>query len=241
MQNGNYNFNISKCKYIHYGKNHTFGGYNINGQPLTSVDYRKDLGVTFDCNLNFHQQTSEVALKANRVLACMERAFVDLNCDVFLKLYKALVRPIMEYANIIWGPHFLLDKRKLEGVQGCATKLIPQLRDKSYQYRLISLDLPSLHYRNIRGELIFLYKLINGYFILDFSTFLLYPLMFKPEEIHCSFINRIPISNADQIYFCIRTINQWNQLPDEIIRCNNLNSFKSAIDNYFNDNKNIFL
>ena len=42
-------------------------------------------------------------------------------------------------------------------------------------------------------------------------------------------------------YFSIRTINQWNQLPDEIIRCNTLNSFKSAIDNYFNENKYIFL
>ena len=39
-------------------------------------------------------------------------------------------------------------------------------------------------YRSIRGDLIFLYKLINGCFILDFSTFLLYPLMFIPEEIH---------------------------------------------------------
>ena len=153
------------------------GGFSINGQPLTSVDYHKDLGVTFDCYLNFHQQTSEVALKANRVLACMKRAFVDLNCDVFLKLYKILVRPIMEYANIIWGPHFLLDKRKLERVQSRATKLIPQLSDKLYQHCLISLDLPSLHYRSIRGDLIFLYKLINGYFIL---LFLLYPLMFIP-------------------------------------------------------------
>ena len=69
---------------------------------MTSVDYHKDLGVTSDCYLNFHQQTSEVSLTANRVLACMKRAFVDLNCDVLLKLYKALVRLIMEYANIIW-------------------------------------------------------------------------------------------------------------------------------------------
>ena len=105
---------------------------------------------------------------------------------MFLKLYKALVRPIMEYANIIWGPHFLLDKRKLERVQRRATKLIPQLSDKSYQHCLISLDLPSLHYRSIRGDLIFLYKLINGYFILDFSTvFTLSPNVHtRAEEIH---------------------------------------------------------
>ena len=28
---------------------HAFGGYSINGQHLTSVNYHKDLGVTFDC------------------------------------------------------------------------------------------------------------------------------------------------------------------------------------------------
>ena len=82
----------------------------INGHSLTSVDHHKDLGVMFDCYLNFHQHTSEVASKANRVLACMKRAFTDLNNDGFLKLYKAMVRPIIEYANTIWGPHFLLFK-----------------------------------------------------------------------------------------------------------------------------------
>ena len=208
---------------------------------MTSVDYHKDLGVTFDCYLNFHQQTSEVALKANRVLACMKRAFVDLNFDVFLKLYKALVRPIMEYANIIWGPHFLLDKRKLERVQRRATKLIPQLRDKLYQHRLISLDLPSLHYRNIRGDLIFLYKLINGYFILDFSTFFTLSLNVHTRGNSLKLYKPYTHLQCRSNYFSIRTINQWNQLPDEIIRCNTLNSFKSAIDNYFNDNKYIFL
>ena len=104
----------------------------------------------------------------------MKRAFTDLNNDGFLKLYKAMVRPIIEYANTIWGPHFLLDKRRLERVQRLATKIIPLLSDKSYHYHLISLDLPSLNYRRIRGDVIFLYKLINGYFNLDFSTFLPY-------------------------------------------------------------------
>ena len=57
---------------------------NMNGHPLTSVDHHKDLGVMFDCYLNFHQHISEVASKANRVLACMKRASTDLNNDGFL-------------------------------------------------------------------------------------------------------------------------------------------------------------
>ena len=82
-----------------------------------------------------------------------------------------MVRPITEYINTIWGPHFLLDKRRLERVQRHATDMIPSLSDKSYHHRLISLDLPSLNYRRITGDLIFLYKLINGYFNLDFLLF----------------------------------------------------------------------
>ena len=73
--------------------------------------------------------------------------------------------------NTIWGPHFLLDKRRLERVQRRATKMIPSLSDKSYYRCFISLDLPSLHYRRIRGDLIFLCRLINGYLNLDFYTF----------------------------------------------------------------------
>ena len=147
----------------------------MNDHPLTSVDYHKDLRVTFDCKLSFHQHTSKVALKANRVLECMKRAFVDLNNDAFLKLYKALVKPLMEYKNVIWRPHFLLDKRRLERLQRRVTKLVPSLSDKSYQHRLITLDLLFLYYRSIRGDLKFLYKLINGHFKLDFSTFYSFP------------------------------------------------------------------
>ena len=220
------NFNISKCKLIHYGKNHGFGEYYMNGHPLTSVDHHKDLGVTFDCHLNFHQHTSEVASKANRVLACMKRAFTDLNNDGFLKLYKAMVRPIMEYANTIWGPHFLLDIRRLERVQRRATKMIPSLSDKSYQHRLTSLDLPSLTYRNTRGDLTFLYKLLNGYFNLDFSTFFTLSPNIDTRgnslKLYKPFTHHLCRSN----YFSVRVINHWNQLPEEIVSCTSLNRFK---------------
>ena len=46
---------FQRLKKIDYGRNHGFEGYCMNGHPLTSIDYRKDLGVTFDSNLKFHQ------------------------------------------------------------------------------------------------------------------------------------------------------------------------------------------
>ena len=43
-----------------------------------------------------------------------------------------MVRPILEYGNVIWGPYYVLDQHKLESVQWHATKLVPPLRDESY-------------------------------------------------------------------------------------------------------------
>ena len=65
-------------------------------------------------------------------MACMRRGFINLNESVLLRLYKSMVRPILEYGNVIWGPHYVLDQRKLEGVQQRATKLVPSLRNESY-------------------------------------------------------------------------------------------------------------
>ena len=56
---------------------HSFGGYYLNGVSLDSVNCHKDLGIIFDANLKFHQHAYEVAMKANRVLACMKRSFID--------------------------------------------------------------------------------------------------------------------------------------------------------------------
>ena len=66
-------------------------------------------------------------MKANRVLACMRRRFINLNESVLLQLYKSVVRPILEYGNhdVIWGPYYVLDQCKLEGVQRRVTKLVP--------------------------------------------------------------------------------------------------------------------
>ena len=71
-------------------------------------------------------------LKADRVLACMRRGFINLNESILLQLYKSMVQPILEYGNVIWGLHYVLDQCKLEGAQRCATKLVPSLRDESY-------------------------------------------------------------------------------------------------------------
>ena len=235
------NFNATKCKVIHFGRaTHSYGGYYLNGILLDSVDCYKDLGILFDTGLKFHQHASEVAMKANRVLACMRRGFINLNESVLLRLYKSMVRPILEYGNVIWGPHYILDQRKLEGVQRRATKLVPSLRNESYIDRLTVLNLPSLLYRYRRGDLIFLFKLLNGYFELDYSNF--FTLSHNTHTRGHSFkLSKPPAHHLCRVnFFGTRVINDWNNLTSDIVENSSLNSFKSAVDNYFYDFKFMF-
>ena len=63
---------------------------------------------------------------------------------MMLSLYKTIVRPIVEYGNVIWGPHFALDQQSIEKIQRRATKLISTLHHVPYTNRLALLKLPSL-------------------------------------------------------------------------------------------------
>jgi len=88
-----------------------------------------------------------------------------------VKLFKTLVHLILEYGNSILGLNFILDQRKIKNIQCRATHLIPSIRINSYSDRLTILDLPSMHYRQVRGDLILMYKIVNNYFNSDFPIY----------------------------------------------------------------------
>jgi len=60
----------------------------------------------------------------------------------------------------VWNPHHQLLIEKLEKVQKKATKLVIAVRTFKYADRLKCLDLPTLKYRRMRGDMIEIYKRI---------------------------------------------------------------------------------
>jgi len=109
------NLNTIKCKKVSFGRHidNTYH-YNIDKSNLENLESIKDLGVTFDSHLKFGFHINEKVNKAYSILGIIKRNFNFLDKDSFLLMYKSLVRSHLEYANCIWSPYTVTDKKKLE-------------------------------------------------------------------------------------------------------------------------------
>ena len=154
-------FNVDKCKILHIGNNNPKHKYNMDGKELIETEEEKDLGILMDCKLDFGSHIKEIVGRANRMVGMIRTAFACLNKKMFLSLYMALIRPLLEYCVQVWSPHLQKYIDLIERVQRRATKLVPELRDLPYEERLKKLKLTTLEERRVRGDMIETYKIIT--------------------------------------------------------------------------------
>ena len=95
------------------GKESTAHTYQMNGRELEQVEEEKDLGIIKDKKLKFHAHTSAVIKKANRILGLIKISFCALD-ETTLPILFTSVAPLLEYGNVIWGPHFVEDMKAIE-------------------------------------------------------------------------------------------------------------------------------
>jgi hypothetical protein len=153
------------------GRNNLHAVYNIDGVSLEHVTEEKDLGILVSSDLKVAKQCSCVVKSANRTLGLIKRTFTTRDSVTMLNLYKALVRPKLEYSMSAWRPHLKKDIELLEGVQRRATKLIYGLYNRTYEQRLQELKLTTLETRRLRGDLIEVFKIFKGFTDIDPSKF----------------------------------------------------------------------
>ena len=168
------------------------------------------------------------------MLAIIKRTFLNLNKELFIPLYKSLVRSHLEFASSVWCPYKIKYIDKLEKVQRRATKLIPGLKELSYENRLRHLQLPSLVYRRHRGDMIEVYKLVHQ--IYDFTAEPVVHFWDNRYELRGDSLKLLPSnchSEKRKNFFTLRAVRAWNKLPEEVVQAPSVNTFKNRLDTFW--------
>jgi hypothetical protein len=227
-------FNVDKCKVMHMGAVNPRNRYTmtLNGdvRQIQTVDEEKDLGVTFDSKLVFDAHIHNSISKANKMIGLIKRTFLYLNKDIFTKLYKALVRPHVEYGNIIWSPYLKRQSVAIERVQRRATKILKECKEMSYAQRLNYFNMHSLKGRRIRGDLIETYKIFNNCNDLSWDFFFSAPTCNVTRQSDGKIYIKQYRTNLRKFVFSNRVATNWNSLPTNLKHAPTINNFKNHLD-----------
>ena len=192
----------------------SFGGIEV--QEATSL---KLLGVTFDYGLHFGDHLRQVSVRATQRLGYLRKASRFLDKPARLKVYKGFVRPLLEYAPLVWMGAANHHLNRLDRVQRKALHIIGE-----------GIIVQSLRHRRAVSALTYLYKLhcLTGPRQLVSILPPPDPLSDQPRTRHqhsqasghsLQLSNALPRSAPDYLRrsfpFCV--LHDWNSLPDCVL------------------------
>ena len=82
-----------------------FYNYNIHNTVLKETNTIKYVGVHIDDKLTWKSHVNTIVAKANSVKGFLSWNFKHCPPSVKNKCYQTLIRPVLEYASIVWSPY----------------------------------------------------------------------------------------------------------------------------------------
>ena len=161
------------------------------------------------------EQCGIAASKGNQILGLIRRNITYKGKKLIIPLYKAIVRPHLEYC-----------------IQRRATKMIPELRDLSYEERLKECGLTTLETRRLRGDQIEVFKILNGYENIDRNMFFSLKKDSRTRGHEVKLVKDQCRLDIRKHSFSQRTINEWNKLSTDCVTASSVNMFKNKVDTY---------
>jgi hypothetical protein len=228
-------FHPSKCEVLSITKNRNtiHHPYKLHGHELQHVDQAKYLGITITSDLSWKSHITNIIAKASKNLSFLRRNLQSNLTSIKARAYKALVRPLLEYAPTVWDPHTQQDIRRIEMVQRKAARyVLNQYGNRSSVGDMLkSLNWPRLEKRRKFMRLCMLYKATNN--LVDMPS--------HHEQLQCSIRSSGRTNNSKAFLipdtpqgyvkesFYPKSIRDWNNLPEDVVSATSLNTFKSRL------------
>lgn len=205
----------------------------MNNQIITEVENHKHLGVVFQSNCTWHEHLNMIISKAWQRINVMRKLKFVLDRKSLQCIYFSFIRPVLEYADVVWDNCTKYEEDELEKIQLEAARIVTGTT------KLVSIDnlysetgWETLKSRRKQHKLILFYKMVNNLTPIYLSSLL-------PPQV--GNISRYNLRNQDkyqtincksQLYFnsfLPSSVRDWNLTEDTVRLTQSVNCFKRSI------------
>ena len=205
----------------------------MSNVQIPTVNVHKHLGVLISSDGSWHDHIDYIKTKAWARIHVMRRLKFSLDRRALEIVYVSFVRPILEYADVLYDNCCQYEKDELDKIQNEAARIVSgctKLVSLADLYREIGWE--TLGQRRRKHKLILFYKMING---------LCPPYLCSlvPDTVGAR--TAYSLRNADQLQtvqtrtvlysnsFLPSVVNEWSMLCDEAKASDTVQSFKAFL------------
>ena len=137
----------------------------MNNQIITEINTHKHLGLTFSNNCTWHEHLAQIKAKVWQRINIMRKLKFVIDRKSLQTIYFSFIRPLLEYADVLWDNCKQYEANELEKSQNEAARIVTGAT------RLVSVDLlytetgwDTLIFRRNRHKItgIIFHKMLNG-------------------------------------------------------------------------------
>lgn len=224
----------SVCMTITAKKNPSNFSYVLEGTVLTKVNQHKYLGVTLTSTLQWDSHIDIITSTALRKLFFLRRRLRLAPWRTKLLAYTTFVRPILEYANVVWFPHTISSRNKIERVQRKAIRFIYNryTRNDSPTNLLLLAGLSTLSDRARVARLKFLHQVLHHRLKIDASKYISLSTSRLSRRKHSYTLKEYSFHNDTFQYSLFPlAVKEWNELDPTISNTVCFSTFCKLLDN----------
>ena len=163
--------NVLKTEYMYFASDYNLSNLGIfvidplkiGEQPITRVRSTKSLGVVFDQRLVWEEHVDSLCKRVSSGLAALKQARQYVPQDTLLMIYNAVIKPLFDYCDVVWGNLNKTLMARLQKLQNRAARIITR---KGYDVRSADIrkelrwdDLETIRKKHLA---VVMYKVVNN-------------------------------------------------------------------------------
>ena len=210
--------------------------YFLDGQQISLKSVVRYLGIFINSQLKWCDHMKHLVAKASRSLNYLRHTLFSCSASVKATAYRAVVRPILEYASPAWCLHTKKDVTNLEAIQRHAARWVCGSRwdtinhnwSRSSDSCLQELHWPTLHTRRSYFSTSLTHDILHNRVAIPFSKYFQFSTTVTRSHPMSLFIPSSTI-NSRRFSFFINSPFLWNTIPHRILKLTNPAAFRTAL------------